>query len=381
MTKFKVGDKVRVLDASAILGGRMDYYDGMETKVVRMYSGYPILQSKDGTEGVVVTDNEFLAIEKITGGDTMNYRTVKRKARVGERILITDARQTDGHYRNGDIATVRELFVINVDALYVQEWERSVYASEYEVIVEDSDNPRITALEAAVSELDEQVAELKAKVQTLEKADKPAVTNVTFNASPPNDLDELVSRISMEFRSRLERLTSPKLTPNQQRKATIERAKAFVEDVKERAIGNNTNDDGNYTFNHKTTKLTFHVNAEKRVVTALAHGAGNGKLYGKAFAKCAPGDVFNADIGMAIAAGRLYGLDVSEFVNAVQPTEVVVGQVVKSNKFHDLSAKVTEWRPKFDSRYPNGKAFGHTHDNGFLHTSRVTIIDDTEAQY
>src|SRR5690606_13437667 len=67
-------------------------------------------------------------------------KTVKRKARVGERILITNADAPGGQYKNGDILTVSKGFgklgsphAIQADGVNI-----GIYHNEYEVIIEES---------------------------------------------------------------------------------------------------------------------------------------------------------------------------------------------------------------------------------------------------
>jgi hypothetical protein len=80
----------------------------------------------------------------------------------------------------------------------------------------------------------------------------------------------------------------------------------------------------------RTTKPEFIVNKEKRTVVALVRGASNpANIYARGIAKCHPDDCFNAAIGRAIALRRALGLEVpDEYLNAPQPTEVRVGDVV-----------------------------------------------------
>src|SRR5699024_9546881 len=76
--------------------------------------------------------------------------------------------------------------------------------------------------------------------------------------------------------------------------------------------------------------VEFIVNEEKRTVVALLRGFSIPTLYAKGIAKCHPDEVFNADIGKAIALARALKFDVPEdFLNAVQPTELVKGQYVE----------------------------------------------------
>ncbi|MGG1102760.1 hypothetical protein ABE157_00040, partial [Bacillus subtilis] len=58
--------------------------------------------------------------------------TEKRKAAVGERILITKALASSGVYKNGDILKVRE---VEHRAVTVEEVSHFIVDSEYEVIV------------------------------------------------------------------------------------------------------------------------------------------------------------------------------------------------------------------------------------------------------
>lgn len=300
----------------------------------------------------------------------MNHRTVKRKARVGERILITEANNTGGRYVNGDILTMRHRCPLYDDLLYVSEIAHCpIRTEEYEVIVEDSDNPRITALEA-------EVAELKAKVQTLEKADKPAVTNVTINAGigectaeTGRKLAEAMAKVGLYGKT-----TSMK-TPNQQRKATIERAKAFVEENVKAVSNGNWLDSGIALAEEcGPLRIDFIVNAEKRTVVALPklqNIPSHTVSHAKTVAKCNPGDVFNTDIGKAIALGRMFGKDVSEFEQAVQPTEVVVGMWVDTAS--SFKTMTIDSSTSIERNLLGADAYEILYG--------ASIIDDTEAQY
>ena len=76
--------------------------------------------------------------------------------------------------------------------------------------------------------------------------------------------------------------------------------------------------------------VDFVVNKEKRTVVALLRKLKNGKVLGKGIAKCHPNDCFNVHIGKAIALRRALGLEVpSEYLNAPQPTEKRIGDIVE----------------------------------------------------
>lgn len=110
----------------------------------------------------------------------------------------------------------------------------------------------------------------------------------------------------------------------------VEKAK---QDIKELAKDGKSfftpGDIGNYTYRHRVFYVEFVVNRKKRTVVALVRGARTGKLRERGIAKCHPNDCFNVHIGKAIALRRALGLDVpDEYLNAPQPTEVRVGDIV-----------------------------------------------------
>lgn len=139
------------------------------------------------------------------------------------------------------------------------------------------------------------------------------------------------------------------------------------------------------------SEIRFEVNAEKRTVVALAIGGFSGRVREKAIAKCAPDDVFNADIGKAIAVGRLFGLDVERFVNAPKPDKKAVGHVVQIA--HALDAdhvygvgKITDVtfsssRYYYDSTTFKSDMYSPDFSSPIGTPLGSKIIDDTEAQY
>ena len=355
MAKFKVGDKVRILDVRSI-GYSWDLTEGAIYEVLGKEVGgenhrrhNAIIVRDDAGDDFSIADNEYHAIEKVEP-DTPKYSIVKREAIVGERILVGDKSDGLGHYHEGDILTVCRK---GPRGVYAEELEDIpggnffIGPSEYEVILEEAPPNRKT--DDRISALEAEIETLKAQVYTLEKnkANTPSLAQVISGASP-----------------------------NYRRKDAIERAKSFVANVNDRTHGS-VNSDGNRLFNVQATKLSFHVNTEKRIVTALAHGAGSGRLRGKAFAKCAPGDVFNADVGKAIAAGRLYGFDVSEFERAVQPSGAVAGMRIEG-----ASYELPECRGVRTCYGSDGsKVYTYASKYGWYYAPYVTILDDTEAQY
>lgn len=156
-TTLKVGDKVRVTGLSVFESnydgqiGTFEDVDEDDDHAVRLSDGFVALykrhQLEKVTDGATLTakvdelDNRVTALEK---GDKPSYKTEKRAAKIGERILITSARGTSGDYTDGDALEVTATFPEN-DVVYAYVKVRTgsgrirnVLTEEYEVIVEDT---------------------------------------------------------------------------------------------------------------------------------------------------------------------------------------------------------------------------------------------------
>ncbi|WP_176523221.1 hypothetical protein [Bacillus sp. CX-1] len=114
-------------------------------------------------------------------------------------------------------------------------------------------------------------------------------------------------------------------TAQERRDEIVEQAKADVERLR-------TNNRLWRTFD-----ITFDINRESRTVEAVAKKPNSRTaFYGTAI--CAPDDCFNIYIGEAIALHRALGLEVpDEYLNAPQPTEVRVGDVVGSFEINEVA--------------------------------------------
>src|SRR5690625_3282603 len=107
-----------------------------------------------------------------------------------------------------------------------------------------------------------------------------------------------------------------------ERDRIVERAKEDVEKLK--------NARGHYEVGFKVCNAEFIVNKNKRTIVCLLRGYETNDVLFKGIAKCAPGDCFNLALGKAIALRRALGLEVpDEYLNAPQPSEVRVGDVIK----------------------------------------------------
>ncbi|MBS2764182.1 hypothetical protein KFV13_21475 [Bacillus licheniformis] len=116
-------------------------------------------------------------------------------------------------------------------------------------------------------------------------------------------------------------------TAQERRDEIVERAKADVSGLLKRDIGHD----------HE-----FIVNTEKRTVVVLRKLRGCTNIVRRGIAKAAPDDCFNVHIGEAIALHRALGLEVpDEYLNAPQPTEVRVGDVVAYRGFYKTIDYVT----------------------------------------
>lgn len=293
MTKFKVGDKVRILDVGKIGGAREYFKNGDTTHVMEVaFDGCPYLYCNDGDHdtGLYVVNSEYSGLESLS--------------------------------------------------------------------TKPSKSERISLLES-------QVADLTAKVEALQK---PTTINVTQHINGNvADVDKLIEGL----RQKRKPATVIVKSPNEQRKATIERAKAFVTEhtVRKGVAGYATG----VNFHSYVCDVQFIVNLDKRAVTLLAKGVTTGKVRARAIAKCAPDDVFNADIGKAIALGRALGLDVSEFENAVKPTEFAAGQVMTYRGRKQKIAEIDGDKARINP--------GDFHWTYRVNEREYVIIDDTEAQY
>lgn len=359
-TTYKVGDKVRILNANKIVFGSSKWNDGDITTVASLTkrSNEPrlvITQGKHKGESFVVCADEFKYIEKVA------EQVVKFKVGDKVRIISTFGEPLEG-FSDGEVVEVIDRYVNDSgERRYCVEnlvGTNCGYGGDgtFELIYAKPTQSK-SKTKARISELERKVAELAAKVEALESAKIPTKNSAKIRAD---------------------------FTPNEERKAVIDEAKAFVaKHLTPNTWSREWNARGAIRYGVYGVIPEFHVNKKKRTVTLLLKGAGklDGKIKGKYIAKCAEGDVFNADIGKAIVLGRALGKDVKRFEQAAQPTEVVVGQTVRGTVqgFTNYITDVTEMFPKKDGTF--GKAFKHSKQCGWIGEKQVTIIDDTEAVY
>lgn len=137
---FAKGDKVRLLSG----GGKFplkDFDNGSTYTVVNPNYDHPRgllvrIEKNDGFAGYATPEQ----LEKVANEDP-KYKTEKRHAKVGERVLITEA--CDSRYGNGAVMRVERVkeSTGGIWANYGTK-EVYVYAAEYEVIIEEyADKP------------------------------------------------------------------------------------------------------------------------------------------------------------------------------------------------------------------------------------------------
>ncbi|MBM7029824.1 hypothetical protein [Bacillus velezensis] len=228
--------------------------------------------------------------------------TEKRPAKVDERVLLTAPTNTKGKHRVGDVFTVREFGETGV---HVTEDEfMTLWHKEYEVIVnsevknEEADGMKIDLNAMGYDEL---IAHGEDVIRAIRlHAYGEGYRQGKFDAEMDSTHGQAPAHKSAQAR----------------RDEIVEQAKADVERLKENNI------------RLRTFNISLEVNRKDRSVEAIAkRPKSNRAFYG--IAKAAPSDCFNVHIGKAIALRRALGLTVpDEYLNAPQPTEVRVGDVV-----------------------------------------------------
>lgn len=357
-TTYKVGDKVRILDAKKIKNAVKDGFKSGEVyPVTRIYDdGRPVIEHE--TDFLAFFQDELKYIEKVEESDAK-----MTQFKVGDKVRVIADEGDIAGVKIGTIATVTGVDSdgdVRLDVINKNGVPAFFLAREVELVTpKQTKNQRISTLE-------QKVEAMQAEIDTLKAAQK---------------LDEVAETFGIKRQH-----AAPKSTPNEQRKAIIDEAKAFLEEVEREQNDSKVRDKGNAFHRQYLTKTEFIVNAEKRTVVAIIRTKYGTTLLTKAIAKCAPSDVFNEHIGKAIALGRALGLDVSKFEKAVQPSEVVVGMVVNRVNIDgdDLGPLKVETVRKLGERdYKTYKTNTHEINESFGYGVEHgdKIIDDTEAQY
>lgn len=271
---------------------------------------------------------------KEDGRMTQQYREVKRKAAVGERIKVVNAWATGGLYENGDVFTVTETHAEHEGAV-IGVAERlsavGIVVGEYVVLepVTESIAPSPLSADPLYAAFRQFVADNADGIRAI----LPQV-EAQLSAEPPF------------------RVAPVKLT----RAQVIAKATADVAELM-RAFW--------------SMDVDFHVNRDKRAVTALVKRGD--ALFAKFTAKCSPADVFHAEIGKAIALRKALGLTVpTEYTDAPQPEKPLnYAKVTYANERYTIT--------------PGGFKEGTHGTNEATASSPVAregkITDDTDVDY
>lgn len=149
---LEIGDKV-IVSGLSIYGadhdGQVGKFQGIDADgdysvrfpdgYVRLYKRYQLEKVTEGstlTAKVDELDSRVTALEK---GDKPAYKTEKRAAKVGERILITNAQPSRRQdYSEGDIFKVTTVHACCAKDVKVAGQESFIEYAEYEVIVEET---------------------------------------------------------------------------------------------------------------------------------------------------------------------------------------------------------------------------------------------------
>jgi hypothetical protein len=322
--KANVGERIKIV--SAACAGEL-YQNNDVLTVTKVYdSGHVYANTSDGRNAGVFY-REYTALEPtdIVIIDGVRYREERRKARVGERIL---------YVWEGEQSQVYTAICVeeNGDVRVVDEYDDGTFMIHYGAY-------------RVLTPIDEPKAE---------PSTTPAVYNVTINVTVNGTVDDVVQAVADAVKRELtksQRLSSADLfvkaaeslakepapkpkSPQQLRDEIVERAKRDIEELKtthyptlaQYYIARNI------TWNPECD-AEFIVNREKRTIVCLLRAQrydGKGKVVSRGIAKCAPDDCFNVHIGKVIALRRALGLPVPvKYLNAPQPTEVRVGDVVE----------------------------------------------------
>lgn len=372
MTKFNVGDKVRILDGKALIGnGGYKVTKGKEYEVISFHE-----KSERETEHIKVVDNfsnpfticnwEYKYIELADSKPTKNQRITTLETEVADLKLIVHELR-DRPQLTTVVNNIQEPSTIN-DVEDIIEFE----GAEYRKVKRKARDSDVVISRAASTLLMSAGKPYKVKGQ----GDGDVVV---INKSCDEDM-ELYNDFHTEINIDVYELIKEKqLSPNEQRAQIIEDAKKFVEQVIER--GKNSEapkvDEGHAYYKNHFFDVDLVVKNNKITALVFLNNSEGLRLENKPDlinrAECAQNDVFNEHIGKAIALGRALNIDVSEFEQAVQPTTPISGMYCK-HKATKYEGELTE----FDS------GCNHWEGTGYIwgsHSINLIILNDTNAQY
>lgn len=383
--KFKVGDKVKICNGTLARCWGFNPYKVYEVKGVNKNSKTVDLTNEDGQNVVF----HFNRIEHVEPKKTKNQRIAELEKKVAslvnrveglekkveslEFVLAEQSKITKLENGKNSPSTAKELAelwseqpstneIIEFEGNQYRKVERGAKVGDYVSVpfsIGECFKPN-----KIYGPVYEQINGLAVKADSStgeEEYEEALVYNDIYERTPETvDVYELIKE---------------EKSPNQQRAEIIEKAKKFVEKYQAVRKNDEHHEEGNGYAKYYWYETDFFVKGNK--VTAVLYGLDYGVVRKKVplavgRAKCAPGDVFNKYIGMAIALGRALGLDVSEFENAVQPTKPVVGML-----FETMGGEIREIGSSDFYSSQSGKSALKSQ----AVRDRKRIVDDSIARY
>lgn len=374
-----------------------------------------------GEKGLRILDNVGITVcadESLGGSDSnvvvlREYTEVKRKAIVGERIKVLRdcahvvqpaAEVTELTADESTNPLDRVIADLAALALRVSKMETQLkVAREDIVLIEEGVSDDIERLKAELAALkitkpprepkvgdrvvivDRCATNIGDACPTLKNGETCVITIVDETYRCPYNINGIwCYREAFVFADeQTEAVTLPAPTPQFTRDDVIERAKVDVAELTTKVYGGGWYNSGIPAFEeHGPMTFKFVVNRDKKTVVATgSYKHFSNEIATKGIAKCSPGDVFNTHIGRAIALRRALGLEVpDEYVNAPQPTEPRVGDVVHvtglswtMNRIDTLSRR----RPEHDGSSFGKLAFMTEGSGGWIADKQFRIIDDS----
>ncbi|WP_224988372.1 hypothetical protein [Bacillus amyloliquefaciens] len=270
--------------------------------------------------------------------------TENRRPKIGERVLITYGMTSSGDYKTGDICTVRSVVDI-YGTITVKEHGNYVIAREYEVIVNNEvENEEADGMESVNQTVINNANTLFEKKDDKYFGYKSRFGDIVIGGSYsyrfvvhyaktnqdvviiPDDVNKVTTPVCTTVE---ESLWKSGAQAKACRDEIVEQAKADI--LKYRTFYGELR----YFYRSIVCNVEFVINKKKSTVVALLKSVGRGTVKSKGIAKAAPSDCFNVHIGKAIALRRALCLAVpDEYLNAPQPTEVRVGDVVYYSRMH-----------------------------------------------
>lgn len=305
----------------------------------------------------ILTKRGIRGLSSVLREDAELIVTEKRPAKVGERVLITESAPIGKQaYEAGDVfevAIADDPFTKDIRVLGMPDF---IDYREYEVIVNNEvKNEEADGMEIDLNAMgyDELIAHGEEVMWTIRmRAYGEGYRQSKFDT----EMDTTHGQ-------------APIVSAQARRDEIVEQAKADVSGLFKRDIG----------YRHD-----FIVNSEKRTVVALRKSFVEGYVRDRGIAKAAPDDCFNVHIGKAIALRRALGLAVpDEYLNAPQPTEVRVGDVVRGNRGDDhYYSKNKTFTITSDSveRIADGFLYKENTDDWIEREQIGRIIDDSREE-